>query len=163
MIRNFVTGLALCVFLMGLAATGAPPALTVDIPDLTKLPDAKKLLDRAADELKKYAQGNEGGVSVKSASAKNVTFDLKTLRPVSGTVTVVFDVHHRHRTWEDGKNLLGIKLPGVVAYDRHDEVLAEYDLKERRGRARIAKGPLGLPLLPKIDWDLWINIDLKDK
>ena len=151
----------------------SPPALwsqtvTADFDDLTKVPAAKKLLDDAAGKLKTLAQGNESSVSVKSARGKNVTFDVETKKPVAGQITVVFDLHHRHRVTPDREVVLDTpfgkikqKIPGIVAYDRHDDVYAEYDIKQGRGRARLAKGPINLPLLPVIDWELWLNVDIK--
>jgi len=133
-----------------------------DFDDLKQVPAAKKLLDDAAAKLRQFAQGNESGVSVKRASGKNVVFDVKTGKPLSGQITVVFDLHHRHRTTSDGEiRIFGKPLPGIVPYDRHDEVLVEYDIKAGRGKARLAKGPLALPLLPMIDWELWINVEIK--
>jgi hypothetical protein len=115
----------------------------VDFDDLTQVPAAKKLLDEAAAKLKKYAQGNESGVSVKSARGRDVAFDVKTGKPAAGQITVVFDLHHRHRVTKDGAiRIFGKPLPGVVAYDRHDEVLVEYDIKSGRGKARLAIGAL---------------------
>jgi hypothetical protein len=144
--------------------------VTADFDDLTQVPAAKKILDDAAGQLKKVAQGNESGVTVKSARGKNVTFDLQTKKPVAGEITVVFDLHHRHRTTPDREVIIDTpfgkikqKIPGIVAYDRHDEVVAEYDIKAGRGKARLAKGPVKLPLIPEINWELWVNLDLKNQ
>ena len=118
-------------------------ACGLDCADLTKVSIIKSKLDEAAAALKSIAQGNEGGVSVKAASAKNVVLDYSKMRPTSGTVCVTFDVHHRHRISPDRELVADTPLgkftthmPGVVAYDRHDEIQVEYDLKNGRGRAR---------------------------
>jgi hypothetical protein len=168
--RKLLITLPVIVLLCATATQARLPNLVVDFSDLTKVPAAKKLLDQAASELKEYAQGNEGGVSIKSASAKEVSFDWTTGRPISGRVTAVFDLHHRHRVMPDREMMIDTPfgrvtktVPGIVAYDRHDDIYVEFDLKEQRGRARIAKGPLDLPLLPKVDWDLWVNVDMKNK
>ena len=130
-----------------------------DIPDLTKFPQAKESLDKALAEVKKHAQGNEAGATIKSASAKDLTLG-DDRQPTGGTITIVFDLHHRHRTTRDGE-ILG--LPGIVAYDRHDEVPVEYDVKTRKGKARLAKGPLDMPLLPKVEWELWTPFEAPAK
>src|SRR5262249_46243898 len=115
-----------------------------------------------------FAQGNESGVSVKSAQGKNVAFDPATKKLVAGDITVVFGVHHRHRVTPDREVIIDTpfgkikqKIPGIVAYDRHDDVVVAYDIKQGKGKARLAKGPVNLPLLPKVDWELWVNIDPK--
>jgi hypothetical protein len=163
---NIVDGrMAPAIFALLFFASGqafGQNTITVDIDDLSKIPATKKLLDDAVGQLRKHAQGNEGGVSVKSARAKNVTFDAKSGKATAGNVTLVFDMHHRHRTTQDSY-FLGRRIPGIVAYDRHEEVLAEYDIQTGRGKARVAKGPLGLPLLPQIPWELWVNFDVKSK
>jgi hypothetical protein len=168
--RQIMISLFAATFLFATAASAQAPKVTLDFPDLTTIPPAKKLLDDAATQLRKYAQGNEGSVVVKSASAKNVTFDLTTFRPSAGTVTVVFKVHHRHRVSQDRNVIvetpfgrLERTIPGVVAYGPNDEIVAEFDLQKERGKARIAKGPVGLPFIPRIEWDLWVNIDLKGR
>jgi hypothetical protein len=161
-----------CLAVLALTLASSSPSqaqtVTADFDDLTQVPAAKKMLDEAAEKLKGVAQGNESGVSVKSARGKNVTFDVQTKKPIAGQITMVFDVHHRHRTTQDSELVIDTpfgkikqKIPGIVPYDRHDEIVAEYDIKEGRGKARVAKGPVDLPLLPKIDWELWVNLDLK--
>jgi hypothetical protein len=136
-----------------------------DFPDLLKRSEGKRLLDKAAADMQKYALGNEGAVTVKSASAKGVTFDWMTGRPTSGSATVVFDLHHRHCLMTERELVLGMRfgrvkcrIPELYAFDCHSEVYVEYDLKDNRGRARIAQGRIAIPLVPKFDWELWVRM-----
>ena len=159
---------AVMLVTLALSSSARSQTISADFDDLKKVPAAKKLLDEAATKLKDAAQGNESSVTVKSASGKKVTFDAQTKKPVAGQITIVFDLHHRHRTTADQKVIIDTPLgkaekiiPGIVAYDRHDDLVVEYDIKDGKGKARLAKGPVQLPLIPKIDWELWINVDLK--
>lgn len=168
MTRSVFGWLALLAVVMAASPVRSQP-LTADFDDLRQVPAAKKLLDDAAEQLKKsVAQGNESGVSVKSAQGKNVTFDPATKKLVAGDITVEFDIHHRHRTTPDRDLIVDTpigkikqRIPGIVAYDRHDDVVVVYDIRQGKGKARLAKGPLDLPLLPKIDWELWVGVDPK--
>ena len=50
-----------------------------------------------------------------------------------------------------------------MAYDRHEDLVVEYDINDKTAKARVLKGPFKLPPLPEQDYEVWINIDLRDK
>jgi hypothetical protein len=166
MVRFAMTTVAFVTFFAVGNAQAQVPSTPIDVFDLLKVSAGKRQLDKVANDMQKYALGNEGAVTVKSASAKGVTFDWKTGRFASGSATVVFDLHHRHcltteRELEIGTQFGKIKgwIPGLYAFDCHTEVYVEFDLKENRGRARIAQGRIAIPLVPKFDWELWVRFE----
>jgi hypothetical protein len=166
MVRTAMMTVAFVTFFAGGHAQAQVPSTAIDFADLLKVSEGKRLLDKAANDMQKYALGNEGTVTVKCASAKGVAFDRKTGRLASGTATVVFDLHHRHCLTTERElvisMLFGIvkrRIPELYAFDCHTEVYVEFDLKENRGRARIAQGRIAIPLVPKFDWELWVRIE----
>jgi hypothetical protein len=135
--------------------------------DMTKGTLFRKQLDNAVQAVKKNLVkegplgtridlGNEGGVAIKSAVLK-----AERLFPVKGKANLVFDLHFRHVVTK-GKTILGRKIPVVVAYDRHEDLVVEYDINSKQARARVLKGPFRIPLLPEKDYEVWINMDLRD-
>lgn len=170
MVRTAVMTVALVTVFSGGQVHAQTPRTPIDFSDLLKVSEGKRLLDKAANEMQKYALGNEGVATVKSANAKSMTFDWKTGRPASGSVTVVFDLHHRHRLMAERELVIATpfgkvnrRIPEIYAFDCHTEVHVEYDLKEDRGRARIAHGRLAIPLVPTFDWELWVNFEFGSK
>jgi hypothetical protein len=129
----------------------------------------KKQLDAAAKSVKdhlvkdfKLGQvpvrvdlGNEGGVSIKSAVLK-----VEKLFPLKGKANLVFDLHFRHVAQKEKRLPVGIKIPAIIPYDRHEELVVEYDINEKKARARVAKGPFQLQDLPKVEYEVWVTIDL---
>jgi len=145
----------------------AAPATAEFQIDMTKGTRFQKQLDSAVEVVKKHLVregplgiridlGNEGGVSIKSAILK-----AERLSPVRGKANFVFDLHFRHVVTKQ-KVILGQKIPAVVAYDRHEDLVVEYDINAKQARARVLKGPFRLPLLPEKDYEVWINLDLRD-
>jgi hypothetical protein len=138
--------------------------------DMRGNPFFKKQLDNAAEAVKKHLVketsvagvpvrldlGNEGGVSVKSA-----VLNIDKKYPLKGKANLTFDLHFRHVVTK-GKVVLGQKIPDVVAYDRHEDLVVEYDINEKTARARVLKGPFKLEPLPEQDYEVWITIDLRD-
>jgi hypothetical protein len=82
--------------------------------------------------------------------------------PLKGKANLVFDLHFRHVVMKE-TTLLGKKIPAVIAYDRHEDLVVEYDITGETAKARVLKGPFKLSPLPEQDYEVWINIDLRDK
>jgi hypothetical protein len=139
--------------------------------DMKENPIFRKQLDNATEAVKTHLVketkvagipvridlGNEGGVSIKTA-----VLNVEKKFPLTGKANLDFDLHFRHVVQKD-KEILGIKIPEIVAYDRHEKLVVEYDIKQKTARARVLKGPFKLSQLPQQDYEVWINIDLRDK
>ncbi len=139
--------------------------------DMKGKPVFQKQLDNATEAVKKNLVketdivgipvrldlGNEGGVSIKSA-----VLNVEKKYPLTGKANLVFDLHFRHVVQKE-KEILGVKIPAIVAYDRHEDLVVEYDINQKTARARVLKGPFKLSPLPEQDYEVWINIDLSDK
>jgi hypothetical protein len=164
----------LLMLLAGWFLVPASAAAQVKI-DMKANPLFKKQLDTAADSIKKNLVketnvagvpvrinlGNEGGVSVKSA-----VLEVEKKFPLAGKAKLVFDLHFRQVvTKEREETVLGrkVKIPAVIAYDRHEELVVEYDIREKKAKAHVLKGPFSLPPLPKQDYEVWVEIDLREK
>jgi hypothetical protein len=78
---------------------------------------------------------------------------------LKGKANIVFDLHFRHVVQKE-KNVLGVKVPAIIAYDRHEDLVVEYDINAKTAKARVLKGPFHLPPLPEKDYEVWVNIDL---
>jgi hypothetical protein len=138
--------------------------------DMRGKPLFKKQLDNATEAVKKNLVketdvagvhikidlGNEGGVSIKSA-----VLNVENKFPLTGKASLVFDLHFRHVIQKE-KEVLGVKVPAIVAYDRHEDLVVEYDIKEKTAKARVLKGPFKLLPLPEQDYEVWIKLDLRD-
>jgi hypothetical protein len=149
-------------------APAATAAAAVEI-DMKRGTFFQKQLDNAVEAVKKNLVretkvagidirldlGNQGSVLVKSAVLK-----ADQLFPVKGRADLVFDLHFRHVVTPE-RVILGQKFPAVVAYDRHEDLVVEYDINAKQARARVLKGPFRMPLLPEKDYEVWINMDLR--
>lgn len=100
--------------------------------------------------------GNEGGISIKSA-----ILEVEKKYPLTGKANLVFDLHFRHVVQKETK-ILGVKIPAVILYDRHEDLVVEYDITQKTAKARVLKGPFKLSPFPEQDYEVWINIDLRD-
>ena len=139
--------------------------------DMKGKPLFQKQLDNATEAVKQHLVketevagvpvridlGNEGGVAIKSA-----VLNVEKKFPLTGKANLVFDLHFRHVVQKE-KEVLGVKVPAIVAYDRHEDLVVEYDINQKTARARVLKGPFKLLPLPEQDYELWINIDLREK
>jgi hypothetical protein len=139
--------------------------------DMKGKPLFQKQLDNATEAVKKNLVketevagipvridlGNEGGVSIKSA-----VLNVEKKLPLSGKANLTFDLHFRHVIQKE-KEVLGVKIPAIIAYDRHEDLVVEYDINQKTAKARVIKGPFKLPPLPEQDYEVWINIDLPDQ
>jgi hypothetical protein len=164
-----MTGLALLTVSLCLLITDSANAqLKIDMKGNRLF---QKQLENATDAVKKNLVkeievegvpirvdlGNEGGVSVKSA-----VLNVEKKFPVTGKANLVFDLHFHHVVQQE-MEVLGVKIPAIVAYDRHEDLVVEYDINNKTARARVVKGPFKLSSLPERDYEIWINMDLRDK
>jgi hypothetical protein len=155
---------------LGLCCAHAETAAAQTQIDMKDNPFFKKQLDAAVDSVKKHLVkeaevagitvridlGNEGNVSVKSAK-----LNVEKAFPLKGRADLVFDLHFRHVTMKETV-VAGVKIPAIVAYDRHEDLMVEYDINDKKARARVLKGPFKLPPLPEVEYEVWITLDLRD-
>ena len=158
----------LVILVMAWLVLAATATAEIEI-DMKKGTFFQKQLDSAVEAFKKNLVkeaklpldiridlGNSGGVTIKSAILK-----AEQLFPLKGKANLVFDLHFRHVVTPE-RVILGQKIPAIVAYDRHEDLVVEYDINAKQARARVLKGPFRLPLLPEKDYEVWIDLDLRD-